>query len=394
MRLHPDFLGNLLNHLNCAAVPEFILRLVGAEAEYEGKGTLQWLVDNKFVEQLISRFSPEYINLHSDLTRTVIEIVVSSSESSPLVQRFYTKENVKLLLNLVMKEGNDYGFRAGLAVVSQLLRVLSLSSSLLPLSDGRDLLDSSLRPERPPPDTPLAMLPPIIGQVVALVPKLNNLLVSPPLVKYFTNQLGVKSEAFGFHRLAILQCIECLLGLGYTSVLTEMMTNHKDIYINLLDLMFRFPTNNFCPLFIHRIFISSIQQASDRLLVKFICDCNLPQVLLEKEKEFRLNLGNFMGIPFLHKIGCAIIERHQQVPELEDHLQSVDGWQDFADEIRTEQIKLERRKNPLERDEDEIDDNDGPTTISDSGESSNDADDYDTTLAEVLLSKAEIEAIV
>eukprot|EP01126_Amoeba_proteus_P028392 TRINITY_DN2800_c0_g1_i12.p1 TRINITY_DN2800_c0_g1~~TRINITY_DN2800_c0_g1_i12.p1 ORF type:complete len:390 (-),score=73.04 TRINITY_DN2800_c0_g1_i12:914-2083(-) len=148
MRLHPDFLGNLLNHLNCAAVPEFILRLVGAEAEYEGKGTLQWLVDNKFVEQLISRFSPEYINLHSDLTRTVIEIVVSSSESSPLVQRFYTKENVKLLLNLVMKEGNDYGFRAGLAVVSQLLRVLSLSSSLLPLSDGRDLLDSSLRPER------------------------------------------------------------------------------------------------------------------------------------------------------------------------------------------------------------------------------------------------------
>eukprot|EP01126_Amoeba_proteus_P059697 TRINITY_DN7821_c0_g1_i2.p1 TRINITY_DN7821_c0_g1~~TRINITY_DN7821_c0_g1_i2.p1 ORF type:complete len:372 (+),score=68.66 TRINITY_DN7821_c0_g1_i2:168-1283(+) len=188
LKLHPEFFGNLLNHLNCAAVPDFISRLVGVEAEYEGKGTLQWLVDNKFVEQLIYRFSPEYVNLQSDLARTVVEIVVSSSESSPLVQRFYVQENVELLLSLVLKEGNEHGFRSGLAVVSQLLRGLSLSSSSIP-PDGRDI--DLIQTERPPPDTPLAMLPPVIRQVMATLPKLNRLLESPPVVKHITNQLGM-----------------------------------------------------------------------------------------------------------------------------------------------------------------------------------------------------------
>eukprot|EP01126_Amoeba_proteus_P059698 TRINITY_DN7821_c0_g1_i3.p1 TRINITY_DN7821_c0_g1~~TRINITY_DN7821_c0_g1_i3.p1 ORF type:complete len:402 (+),score=88.17 TRINITY_DN7821_c0_g1_i3:702-1907(+) len=389
LKLHPEFLGNLLNHLNCAAVPDFISRLVGVEAEYEGKGTLQWLVDNKFVEQLIYRFSPEYVNLQSDLARTVVEIVVSSSESSPLVQRFYVQENVELLLSLVLKEGNEHGFRSGLAVVSQLLRGLSLSSSSIP-PDGRDI--DLIQTERPPPDTPLAMLPPVIRQVMATLPKLNRLLESPPVVKHITNQLGERMEAFGFYRLAIVACIECLLSLGYTSVLTSMMTNHTDLYINLLGLLSRFPTNNFCPLCVHRIFVSTIKQASDRVIVQFVRDCNLPHVLLEKEKEFRSHSSNFLGIPFLHKIGHALCEKQQLVPELEDYLGLLDGWQEYAEALMEEQHRLERRKGPLEPDCDETDENDAATTISDSGDS-NDADDYDTSLAEVLLSKAEIEAI-
>lgn len=136
MKSQPTFLESVISHIDCAAVPELIIRLVNAEAEYEGKGTLQWLVDQDFPRLMISRycvglywftisrFSPEYEKLQSDLARTIIEIVVTSSETSPLLQKFYSSEIIDLLLELVLKENNNYGFRSGMAVFSQLLRVL------------------------------------------------------------------------------------------------------------------------------------------------------------------------------------------------------------------------------------------------------------------------------
>jgi hypothetical protein len=57
MKARPVVLENIVSHIDCAAVPEFIIRLVNVEAEYEGKGTLQWLVDCNFVRIMVSRYA-------------------------------------------------------------------------------------------------------------------------------------------------------------------------------------------------------------------------------------------------------------------------------------------------------------------------------------------------
>lgn len=70
------------------------------------------------------RFSPEYEKLQNDLARTLIEIILTSNDTSPLLQNLYSNDTLDLLLEQIMKEGNLYGFRAGMAVVSQLIRAL------------------------------------------------------------------------------------------------------------------------------------------------------------------------------------------------------------------------------------------------------------------------------
>jgi hypothetical protein len=51
----PNFLDTLISHLDCASVPELLIRIVGIDSEYEGKGTVQWLVDQDFPRLMISR---------------------------------------------------------------------------------------------------------------------------------------------------------------------------------------------------------------------------------------------------------------------------------------------------------------------------------------------------
>lgn len=136
MKSQPKFLDSVVSHLDCAAIPEFIMRLVNIDADYNMKGTLQWLADEGLPRLMISRyfawqasltvlrFAPEYERLQSDLARTLIEIIVTSNETSPILQKLYSEEILDLLLEQIMKENNTYGFRAGMAVLSQLMRVL------------------------------------------------------------------------------------------------------------------------------------------------------------------------------------------------------------------------------------------------------------------------------
>lgn len=56
MKAKPEFLEHIVSHIDCAAVPEFIIRLINMDADYEGKGTLQWLVEKDFVRTMVSKY--------------------------------------------------------------------------------------------------------------------------------------------------------------------------------------------------------------------------------------------------------------------------------------------------------------------------------------------------
>ena len=72
------------------------------------------------------RFSSEYAHLQPDLARTVVEILSTSNESSVLLKKIASEESVDFLIGQIFQDANVSGFRAGLMVLSQLLRTLAI----------------------------------------------------------------------------------------------------------------------------------------------------------------------------------------------------------------------------------------------------------------------------
>jgi len=369
IKSQPQYLECLISHLNCAAVPDLILRLINSDADYEGQGVLQWLVDNNFVTLLISRFSTEYSSLHSDLARTVIEILATSSESSVLLKKFSSQESVDHLIEQIFKTGNSSGFRSGLAVLSQLLLANHFH---LHQSDSADNAE---------------IFPRLIKQLTGILPKLNDLLADSTKVKKMSNQNREEIESFGYFRLVTLQYLENILLLGMESVIKDLVTNHVDLYRNIFGLLFQFPTNNFCHIFVERIISSTIGRASNEDVVEFVKQGGFAGVLLERCLD--LKSKKFMGIPFLYKILAALQERQRRTEQLDQFLTSLGGWEDLISALEEELRSMDAHRG---RDMASASSHD--MSVSDeSVESSNDADDYDSQQAEILLSKADLEAL-
>jgi len=169
--------------------------------------------------------------------------------------------------------------------------------------------------------------------------------------------------------------------------------------VNILNLFFLFPTNNFCHKFVERIFGATITYLENRQkLIPFLEETKLIGVLIQKEKENKEQKERSHFMPFLHSLGTLLLEKAYSNEELHKFLESSNGWEGYVSMIREERQKLER--SPLDIDSD----SEGPygnASISMSNDQSddmdsdepNDADDYDTEQAEILLTKAEIESV-
>jgi len=103
-------------------------------------------------------------------------------------------------------------------------------------------------------------------------------------------------------------------------------------------------------------------------------------------------------MPFLHSLGTLLLEKAYSNEELHKFLENSTGWDGYVSMIREERQKLERSNLDIDSDSDgpygnaSISISNDPSDDIDSDEP-NDADDYDTEQAEILLTKAEIEAV-
>jgi len=373
MRAHPEIITSLVSHLDCTAVPEFLARIIiNLEGEYEGRGTLAWLVDNGVPTMMVERFSPEYKHLQSDLARTLIEVILSSSSNSPFLKQLYEPEMIDLLFSQVLKEGNVYGFRSGMAVMSQLLRGLAHQ-------DDGDVI---------PHDATYESLPIIIHKVIDKLPQLFSLLTNPPNATTATNQMGDEIKVFGFFRLAILQCFESLLGLSLPNLTRKILVEHVNLFGTILQLLFDFPTNNFCPMFVEKILGIGLGQASDEEVIEFVNGSGIVTSILLHSSLIKDN--KFMARPFLHRIIFTVHERQRRTPQLDAVLSVVEGWEELLGSLAEEFASMDNSIYPYPGGESP---GQPEQMSSESPEISNDADDYDTEQAEVLLTKEDIELL-
>eukprot|EP01127_Copromyxa_protea_P005811 TRINITY_DN15664_c0_g1_i1.p1 TRINITY_DN15664_c0_g1~~TRINITY_DN15664_c0_g1_i1.p1 ORF type:complete len:522 (-),score=70.00 TRINITY_DN15664_c0_g1_i1:76-1641(-) len=379
IKKNPQTLEDIIPFLHVASVFEFLHRLVfSVESEYEGKGTLDWLTQINFHKSLLSKFHPESAVIHPEISRLMVEILLTSGETSPLLQKVTEPESLDTLFEKIFLPNNPTGFRYGMTVISYMLR------SLNPEFRGFDNISA---------DAPTEQLPLVVQKVIQFLPKLMENVLSPPSQRMITNQLGQTVEAFGFIRVTILQCLDHFLALGYTTAINEVVSSHSDFLASAFELILQFSMNNFCHLVVGRILASIISLADDDTIIEYIKKSSLPQALIAHSNDVTPTTPHVLYAPFIFRIGFILVQRQQTLDTLNSLLNSIDGWEEFATRSIDENNKY-LQPNPFGDSYDDDDTDDKTLSISDeeSDDSSNDAHDYDTSQAEILLSKLEIEA--
>jgi len=275
-----------------------------------------------------------------------------------------------------------------------------------------DADEEKVKNVKPDPLGPLDQLPVPVQVLMEHLEKFIGFLDHPLSALKVTDQSNQTYEAFGFDRIVILETIDILLDLNYMAV-NKMLLN-SNLFPVGLELIFRFPVNNFCHRSIETIFVKFLENSGPDSQLAFLEKTKLPHKLLEAEKSTEKPP---LYKPYLHRMIYSTGEISEKSPALKTELDGIEGWNDMLTEVKEERKKLETASSaakveeepsffqpPSVPDASELDgsdayeegrdDDDEDLNLDDDQDmdSANDADDYDADQAEILLTKQEIEA--
>jgi hypothetical protein len=412
------FIDAFINHLEASAVTEFFTRLISIDGDIDGMSTQQWLTELGFVEKLVSKLGREYVDIHSDVAQSIIDIMATSPIGTPLMNRFLSEATVKMLFKIIIDPENPRAFKYGMKVFNKLLRGLSTAQEDNPDSEDED---EKTRYVKPDPLGPLEQLPAPVQVLVTHLQKFTDLLKHPLSTTQITDQSLHSYEAFGFDRIVILEMIDILLDLNYMAVNKLLLGG--DFFVVALELVFSFSQNNFCHRSLETIIGKFLENSGPDSQVAFLEKTKVAHKLLEAEKLTgkAAPAGDSKPTPlyrpYLHRMIYSIGEISEKSPALKSAVDEIEGWSSLLTEVQEERKSLESASSaakvedeppifqaPAIPDPSELegsdayeegrDDDDEDLNLDDDQDmdSTNDADDYDADQAEILLTKQEIEA--
>jgi len=195
-----------------------------------------------------------------------------------------------------------------------------------------------------------------------------------------------------------LQCLDALVNSGFASVLKELISN-VDLMKYLVKIFTTFPNNNFGHRFTEHIILSILASLTGDRLVHFVQQTEILSYLVSTEKDIRQKIENGgpreLCVPFIFSMGSFIQEKGMQEQQVLTVLEKEPGWDAFLRVIAEDRQRSEQTMGPYGE---HSSNSYNPSEVSDGdddieSDEPNDADDYDTDQAEILLSKAEIEAV-
>jgi len=403
------FLDGFIEHLEASAVTEFFTRLISMDGDIDGMSTQQWLTENGFIEKLIYKLGVKYVEIHSDVAQSIIEIITALPVGTPLLNRFMSADCVNLLFKTIMDPGNPRSFKYGMKVFNKLLKGVNTVPEDNPDSEDDEEKGKITKPD---PLGPLEQLPVPVQILIGHLERFIALLDHPLSIAQVIDQSNHSYEAFSFDRIVILETIEVLLDLNYLAA-NKILLN-CDLFSIALGLIFRFPHNNFCHRSTETIFVKFLENSGSDAQLSFLGRTKLAVKLLEAEK---ITEKPPLYKPYLHRMIYSIGEISEKSPSLKSELDTVEGWNELLNEVKEERKKLETASSaakveeepsffpppavpdPSELDgsdtyEEGRDEDDEDLNLDDDQDmdSANDADDYDADQAEILLTKQEIEA--
>jgi len=412
-----NYVDGFIEHLEATAVTEFFTRLISMDGDIDGMSIQQWLTESGFVEKIIGKLSVKYVEIHSDVAQSIVDIMGASPIGTPLMTRFLSEGVSRLLFKIIMDKENPRSFKYGMKVFNKILRGLSTAQEENPDSEEDE---EKARYVKPDPLGPLEQLPAPVQVFVEEFPKFIEFLNHPLSPLTITDQSNHSFEAFRFDRIVILEMIDIILDLNYM-VVNKILLN-SDLFPIGMELVFRFPYNNFCHRSIETIFVKFMENSGPDSQLTFLEKTKLAHKLLEAEKTVSSKTPPTTGKaplyrPYLHRMIYSIGEISEKSPTLKSTLDEIEGWNELLNEVKEERKQLESASSAAKVEEEPAtfqpsavpdpselegndayeegrDDDDEDLNLDDDQDmdSANDADDYDADQAEILLTKQEIEA--
>eukprot|EP01121_Diplochlamys_sp_Union-15-3_P016314 TRINITY_DN552_c0_g3_i1.p1 TRINITY_DN552_c0_g3~~TRINITY_DN552_c0_g3_i1.p1 ORF type:complete len:534 (+),score=87.72 TRINITY_DN552_c0_g3_i1:100-1701(+) len=388
------FLKTFLKHLGNPSVSDFLIKMINTESQPGGEGTINWLVSEGLIPQIIDQFSSKNPSeTHEHACQAVLDIISTISHESLLLKQIESEEMITKLLEYTLSgQGQHSALLHGTHVVIGLMNKLIDSEE----EDENFELD---------PDNP----PLFIRILLKYLPRYKQILYNPPSTRSLALPSGVTITTFGFHRLKVLELFLTLLSLGFNTVFKELLS--LDIFQISLDLFFDYQWNNYLHRIVENMYLCVLKH--DRWgaevikktnLIKQICKADLKCKDITAKGNARLSYMGHLGNMALALKAAAKIN-----VEIKQALENEPLWKEYNDtSLANKEFLLE---NPLgrvspdnlnvldpfaARQTDEDDDNEDMELDLDDDidmESESDADDYDIDQAEVLLSKQEIELL-
>jgi len=326
------YLDGFIDHLEATAVTEFFTRLISMDGDIDGMSIQQWLAENGFVEKLISKLGVKYVDIHSDVAQSIMDIIAAAPVGNPLTIKFMSEESVKLLFKIIIDPANPRSFKYGMKVFNKLLKGVSTVQEDNPDSD-----EDETKNGKPDPLGPLEQLPIPVQVFMEHLDKFIRFLEQPLSVINVTDQSNQTYEAFGFDRTVTLETVDILLDLNYMAV-NKLFLN-SNLFPVGLSLIFKFPFNNFCHRLIETIFVKFLENSGPESQLAFLENTKLAHKLLEAEKVMEKPVPLYK--PYLHRIIYSISEISDRSPSLKTELDGIEGWNDLANEVKEERKKLE-----------------------------------------------------
>ena len=224
--------GLLLRHLDSPSMVDLIMRIVAVDDIEDRRTTLNWLIDQDFLVQLIEKLHPQYgIGFHINASQILVDMInMSNSSSHRVLQQLAREEIIQTILSQCLHEDSS---GTASAMVHGLLVLIVLTNHLKNSDQYSDLLETVLR-----------VIENRLDDIV-------NFLEAPlPYNEELTTPGGI-IRRFGVEKVKICEFLELLFCIEHNEFNAKLCQSH--VLNVLLACMLNYPWNNFLHVHVNNI---------------------------------------------------------------------------------------------------------------------------------------------
>ncbi|KAL0280191.1 UNVERIFIED_CONTAM: hypothetical protein PYX00_001563 [Menopon gallinae] len=235
----------LLKHLGTSAIMDLLFKLITA-VEHEVKANmLNWLDDQKLVQNLVKLFDPSISSdVHNNAAQLLCDVIRTSRENSNqaneqdrILDRIESPETVSLLLDQILQEPKcETSIIGGISVLLTLLEdeKRDANEAKYNLYSNLDTKDTK-EPSKV-----------VLSTIKAILPRLkdfHDILLNPPVKPAVSTTIGVLDPPLGNTRVEVAKLLSVLVANNNFEINKELA--ELDTINVLLDLFFKYTWNNF-----------------------------------------------------------------------------------------------------------------------------------------------------
>jgi len=300
-----------------------------------------------------------------------------------------SESEIKKLIKYMVDndEGSETCLKFGCDILINMIQRTSANDRRY--SDSEEVSEDSAEDiirEKVDPATTFENLPPHIRILGENIPRLCELMVKPPVTKFITTPEKIQIEAYGLHRIKIMELFLALVNLNYEAVTNLFLKN--ELISRIIELFLKFEKNNFCHKLTEDFFLLLFSLRDDKIL-ELLKNTQLLQNLangyqdikkLETDKRYRPQ-----NAPYILNIAQKI--KNLELEELHEIKEKSPAWNDMEKDIDkiTQELSDFQQSQKINNEKPELDDD------FDYQVHEGDDKDYDIELGEILLTKQEIE---